>query len=148
MQRTMLGGKIHRATVTQADLHYVGSITIDQTLLGAADIVSGEQVQVVDITNGARLVTYAIEGPAGSGVIGMNGAAARLVLPGDLIIIMSFRQVDEAELAAYAPRVVHVDEANRIVALGGDPAAPSPGRDDQVRGDQLAPSVGLFATRG
>ena len=127
MQRTLLGGKIHRATVTQADLHYVGSITIDKSLMDAADLVEGEQVQVVDIDNGARLVTYVIEGPAGSGVIGINGAAARLVAVGDLIIIMSFRQVEERERDAYRPRVVHVDRANRIVELGDDPAAPIPG---------------------
>ena len=127
MQRTLLGGKIHRATVTQADLHYVGSITIDKSLMDAADLIEGEQVQVVDIDNGARLVTYVIEGPAGSGVIGINGAAARLVAVGDLIIIMSFRQVEESERDAYRPRVVHVDRDNRIVELGDDPAAPIPG---------------------
>jgi aspartate 1-decarboxylase len=134
MQRTLLGGKIHRATVTQADLHYVGSITIDKTLMDAADLIEGEQVQVVDIDNGARLVTYVIEGPAGSGVIGINGAAARLVSVGDLIIIMSFRQVEEHERAAWSPRVVHVDDRNRIVDLGADPAAPVPGAAGQLSG--------------
>jgi aspartate 1-decarboxylase len=128
----MLGGKVHRATVTQADLHYVGSITIDQDLMRAADILEGEQVDVVDITNGARLTTYAITGPAGSGVIGINGAAAHLIRPDDLVIIMSFRALDERELADYAPRVVHVDERNRIVALGNDPAQPVPGAVDQL----------------
>jgi aspartate 1-decarboxylase len=132
MQRTLLGGKIHRATVTQADLHYVGSITIDKTLMDAADLVEGEQVQVVDIDNGARLVTYVIEGAAGSGVIGINGAAARLVSVGDLIIIMSFKQVDEAERASYAPRVAHVDAQNRLVQIGSDPSEPVPGADDQI----------------
>ncbi|MGH3637857.1 MAG: aspartate 1-decarboxylase [Mycobacterium sp.] len=132
MLRTMLGGKVHRATVTQADLHYVGSITIDQDLMRAADILEGEQVDVVDITNGARLTTYAITGPAGSGVIGINGAAAHLIRPDDLVIIMSFRALDERELADYAPRVVHVDERNRIVALGNDPAQPVPGAVDQL----------------
>jgi aspartate 1-decarboxylase len=127
----MLGGKVHRATVTQADLHYVGSITIDQDLMRAADILEGEQVDVVDITNGARLTTYAITGPAGSGVIGINGAAAHLIKPDDLVIIMSFRMLDEHELVDYAPRVVHVDERNRIVALGVDPAEPVPGAVDQ-----------------
>lgn len=140
MQRTLLGGKIHRATVTQADLHYVGSITIDKTLMDAADLIEGEQVQVVDIDNGARLVTYVIEGPAGSGVIGINGAAARLVSVGDLIIIMSFKQVDERERADYVPHVVHVDADNRIVELGADPAAPVPGADDQVSGRVLVSS--------
>ena len=134
MQRTLLGGKIHRATVTQADLHYVGSITIDKSLMDAADLVEGEQVQVVDIDNGARLVTYVIEGPAGSGVIGINGAAARLVAVGDLIIIMSFRQVEERERDEHRPRVVHVDRANRIVELGDDPAAPVPGDAGQLSG--------------
>ena len=134
MQRTLLGGKIHRATVTQADLHYVGSITIDKTLMDAADLIEGEQVQVVDIDNGARLVTYVIEGAAGSGVIGINGAAARLISVGDLIIIMSFRQVEERERDVHRPRVVHVDRANRIVELGNDPAAPVPGDPGQLSG--------------
>jgi len=134
MQRTLLGGKIHRATVTQADLHYVGSITIDKSLMDAADLIEGEQVQVVDIDNGARLVTYVIEGPAGSGVIGINGAAARLVAVGDLIIIMSFHQVEERERDAHRPRVVHVDRANRIVQLSADPAEPVPGDAGQLSG--------------
>ena len=141
MQRTLLGGKIHRATVTQADLHYVGSITIDRSLMAAADLVEGEQVQVVDIDNGARLVTYAIEGPAGSGVIGVNGAAAHLVHPGDLVIIMSFKQVEESELDGYRPRVVHVNERNEIVALGADPAAPVPGAARQMTGAAVRASV-------
>lgn len=134
MQRTLLGGKIHRATVTRADLHYVGSITIDADLMAAADIIDGEQVHVVDITTGARLVTYAITGPSGSGVIGVNGAAAHLVSPGNLIIIMSFRQVTEAEIEHHSPMVVHVDAVNRIVALGSDPSEPVPGAVDQLTG--------------
>lgn len=134
MQRTLIGGKIHRATVTQANLHYVGSITIDSELMTAADIVEGEQVHVVDITTGARLVTYAITGARGSGVIGINGAAAHLISPGNLVIIMSFRQLDESERAAYLPKVVHVDSENRIVALGSDPAEPVPGAVDQLTG--------------
>ncbi|MCV7251755.1 aspartate 1-decarboxylase [Mycobacterium hackensackense] len=134
MFRTMLGGKVHRATVTQADLHYVGSITIDQDLMQAADILEGEQVDVVDITNGARLTTYAITGAAGSGVIGINGAAAHLINPGDLVIIMSFRTLDDREIADHAPRVVHVDERNRIVALGSDPSEPVPGAINQMAG--------------
>lgn len=132
MLRTVLGGKIHRATVTQADLHYVGSITIDAELLEAAGMVEGEQVQVVDITNGNRLETYTISGPRGSGVVGINGAAARLVAPGDLIIIISYQMGTDAEIAAHQPRVVHVDEHNRIVALGADPAEPVPGSTDQL----------------
>jgi aspartate 1-decarboxylase len=134
MLRTMLGGKIHRATVTQADLHYVGSITIDADLMSAARIVDGEQVHVVDITTGARLVTYAITGPAGSGVIGINGAAARLISPGDTVIVMSFVAVPDSDLPRHRISVVHVDAANRIVALGGDPSEPVPGSIDQMAG--------------
>ncbi len=129
-----MNGKIHRATVTQADLHYVGSLTIDADLMEAAGIVEGEQVHVVDITNGARLVTYAITGEAGSGVIGINGAAARQVQPGDLVIIITYVSLDDAELRAFEPRVVHVDGANRIVALGSDPAEPVPGAPAQLAG--------------
>jgi len=134
MQRTVLGGKIHRATVTQADLHYVGSVTIDANLMQSADIVDGEQVHVVDITTGARLVTYAITGAAGSGVIGINGAAAHLISPGNLVIIMSFVGLDEAEREKRKTKVVHVDSANRIVALGSDPAEPVPGAVGQLAG--------------
>ncbi|MFI9757075.1 aspartate 1-decarboxylase [Streptomyces sp. NPDC051963] len=134
MHRTLLNGKIHRATVTQADLHYVGSLTIDQDLMDASDIVEGEQVQVVDIDNGARLATYAIAGDRGTGVIGVNGAAAHLIHPGHLVIIMSFAALDESERAAHRPRVVHVDKANRIVALGADPAEPVPGAPGQFSG--------------
>src|SRR5437879_7822674 len=129
MFRTMLKSKIHRATVTQADLHYVGSVTIDADLMDAADLLEGEQVTIVDIDNGARLVTYAITGEPSSGVIGVNGAAAHLIHPGDLVIIMSFGQFTEEELAAHEPRVVHVDADNRIVALGSDPAEPVPGTE-------------------
>lgn len=127
-----MGGKIHRATVTQADLHYVGSITIDNELLQAADIVEGEKVHVVDITNGARLETYVIAGESGQGAICINGAAAHLVNPGDLVIIMSYRQVEEHELRDYQPRVVHVDEGNRMIQLGNDLAEAVPGSADQV----------------
>ncbi|WAC54642.1 aspartate 1-decarboxylase [Gordonia sp. SL306] len=132
MLRTVVNGKIHRATVTQADLHYVGSITIDETLMRAADLVEGEKVQVVDITNGARLETYVITGPADTGVICINGAAAHLVDPRDLVIIMSFLQLDETELIAHQPKVVHVGDDNQIVALGNDPAQPVPGAVDQM----------------
>jgi len=134
MQRTLLGGKIHRATVTQADLNYVGSITIDAELMASADIIDGEQVHVVDITTGARVVTYAITGAPGSGVIGINGAAAHLISPGNLVIIMSFLQVDNSECATHLAKVVHVDSDNRIVALGSDPAEPVPGAADQMAG--------------
>ena len=132
MLRTVLGSKIHRATVTEADLHYVGSITIDEDLVRAADLVEGEKVQVVDITNGARIETYVITGAAGSGAICINGAAAHLVNPGDLVIIMSYPLADETELLTHEPRIVHVDAANRIVALGQDPAQPVPGAAGQL----------------
>jgi aspartate 1-decarboxylase len=117
MQRTMLKSKIHRATVTDANVDYVGSITIDTDLMMAADILPYEKVHVVDIDNGARLETYAIEGPSGSGAIEMNGAAARLVAKGDKIIIMSYAQVDEAEARKLHPTVVLVDERNRPTSI-------------------------------
>ncbi|MGP9487525.1 aspartate 1-decarboxylase [Arthrobacter sp. MYb211] len=122
MQRTMFKSKIHRATVTQADLHYVGSITIDSELLAASDILPGELVSIVDVTNGARLETYTIAGEPGSGVIGINGAAAHLVHPGDLVIIISYAQMQDAEARAYVPSVVHVDGQNKMIHLGDDPA--------------------------
>ncbi|MGH3450509.1 MAG: aspartate 1-decarboxylase [Haloechinothrix sp.] len=122
MLRTMLKSKIHRATVTQADLHYVGSVTVDEDLMEAADLLSGEQVAIVDITNGARLETYVIPGQRGSGVIGINGAAAHLVHPGDLVIMISYGQMDSVEAAAYEPRVIFVDADNKIVELSDDPS--------------------------
>src|SRR5689334_22251300 len=112
MYRTMLKSKIHRATVTQADLHYVGSVTIDQDLMDAADLLPGEQVAIVDINNGARLETYVIAGPRQSGVIGINGAAARLVHEGDLVIIISYATMTDAETRESRPKVVHVDAEN------------------------------------
>ena len=115
MQRTVLAGKIHRATVTQADLHYVGSITIDPDLLEAADIHEHEQVHVVDVDNGARFETYTIAGERGSGAMKVNGAAARLVHRGDTIIVISYAQYDEADLEAYEPRVVHVEKNTNII---------------------------------
>ena len=137
MMRIMMKSKIHRATVTQADLHYVGSVTLDAALMEAADLLEGEQVAIVDITNGARIETYVIPGPRGSGAIGINGAAAHLVHPGDLVIIMSYAVLDDAEARALKPRVVHVDEQNRVVKIGNDPAEPVPG-SDQIRGDLLS----------
>lgn len=127
--RTMLKSKIHRATVTQADLHYVGSVTIDAALMDAADLLPGEQVTIVDIANGARLETYVIEGERGSGVIGINGAAAHLVQPGDLVILISYQLVDDRTARTLEPRIVHVDAGNRIVDLDADPARPVPGSD-------------------
>jgi aspartate 1-decarboxylase len=113
MYRRMMKSKIHRATVTDANLNYVGSITIDPVLLDLADLREHEQVHVVNINNGARFETYAIVGEEGSGDMCLNGAAARLAQPGDLIIVIAYADYDEAELADYAPRVVHVDERNR-----------------------------------
>jgi aspartate 1-decarboxylase len=132
--RIMMKSKIHRATVTQADLDYVGSVTIDADLLDAAELLEGEQVAIVDNTNGARIETYVIPGPRGSGIIGINGAAAHLVHPGDVVIIMSYGLLNDAEARALQPRVVHVDEKNRIVKLGNDAAEPVPGTS-QKRGD-------------
>jgi aspartate 1-decarboxylase len=139
MLRPMLVAKIHRATVTSSDLHYVGSITVDADLLDAADLLPGEQVAIVDVTNGARLETYVIPGERGSGVLGINGAAAHLVHPGDLVILISYAQLDDATARTYQPRIVHVDARNRIIELGADPAAAVPGMvGDPVRGDALA----------
>ena len=114
MMRTMCKGKIHRATITQADLNYIGSITIDQNLLEAADIYPYEKVQVVNINNGSRLETYTIAGARGSGVICLNGAAARLNAPGDLVIIISYADYNEEEIRSLVPHIVFVDEYNRI----------------------------------
>ncbi|GAB2933901.1 aspartate 1-decarboxylase [Rhodococcus aerolatus] len=122
MIRTMLKSKIHRATVTQADLHYVGSVTVDRDLMDAADLLEGEQVAIVDVDNGARLETYVIPGERGSGIIGINGAAAHLVHPGDLVILISYGQMEDAEARTYTPRVVFVDADNRVADLGGDPS--------------------------
>jgi aspartate 1-decarboxylase len=137
MLRTMMKSKIHRATVTQADLHYVGSVTVDEDLLDAADLLPGELVHIVDITNGARLETYTIAGPRGSGVIGINGAAARLVQPGDLVILIAYAQLETAQARALRPRVVFVDAENRVVGTGDDPADALPG-SGLVRGDRVA----------
>ena len=139
MARTMLKSKIHRATVTQADLHYVGSVTVDQDLMDAADLLPGEQVAIVDVTNGARLETYVIPGERGSGVIGINGAAAHLVRPGDLVIIISYAVMDDATARTYRPLVVHVDAENRVLAQNSDPAGAVPGvAGEPVRGDGTA----------
>ena len=115
MRRRMMKSKIHRATVTDADLHYVGSITVDRDLMDAANLLEFEQVAVVDIDNGARLETYVIEGERGSGQICLNGAAARLVAPGDKVIVISYADYDDDDLEGYQPTIVHVDTANRAV---------------------------------
>lgn len=114
MQRTMCKGKIHRATVTQANLNYIGSITIDQDLLDASDIYPYEKVQVVNVNNGTRLETYTIAGARGSGVICLNGAAARMTAEGDIVIIMSYAQFNEQEIRSLEPHIVFVDADNHI----------------------------------
>jgi aspartate 1-decarboxylase len=134
MLRTMMKSKIHRATVTQADLHYVGSVTVDEDLLDAADLLPGELVHIVDVTNGARLETYTIAGERGSGVIGINGAAARLVHPGDVVILIGYGQMETAAAKTFEPSVVFVDGDNRIVGTGSDLAAALPG-SGLLRGD-------------
>jgi len=123
MNRTMLNAKIHRATVTGCDLHYVGSITIDPELLTAADILEFDQLSVVGVDNGARFETYTIAGEPGSGEIKVNSAAARLVHRGDTIIVVAYGSFTAEELTAYRPRVVHVDDANRIIAIDSDAAS-------------------------
>lgn len=122
MRRTMMKSKIHRATVTQANLDYVGSITIDRDLMDAADLLPNEKVQIVDNDNGNRLETYVIEGDRGSGVIGLNGAAARLVHPGDTVIIISYAELEDAEAREHGPTVVFVDGQNRVARLGPEVA--------------------------
>ena len=115
MRRRMMKSKIHRATVTDANLNYVGSITIDTDLMEAADLLEWEQVAIVDIDNGNRFETYVIPGAAGSGAMCLNGAAARLVHPGDRIIVISYGDYDQAELEGFEPAIVHVDRANRAI---------------------------------
>lgn len=119
MLRTMMKGKIHCATVTEANLHYVGSITIDEELLEQVDILPNEKVQVVNNHNGARLETYVIPGPRGSGVICLNGAAARLVQPGDQVIIISYAVMNEEEVRSHQPRIAIMGKGNRILELLG-----------------------------
>jgi aspartate 1-decarboxylase len=134
MLRTMMKSKIHRATVTQADLHYVGSVTVDEDLLDAADLLAGELVHIVDVTKGARLETYTIAGERGSGIIGINGAAARLVHPGDVVILIGYGQMETAEAKTLEPHVVFVDADNTIIGTGSDPAEVVPG-SGLLRGD-------------
>lgn len=134
MLRNMMKSKIHRATVTQADLHYVGSVTVDEDLLDAADLLPGELVHIVDIDNGNRLETYTIAGERGSGIIGINGAAARLVHPGDLVILIAYGQMEDAEAREFRPSVVFVDARNVVIGTGSDPAEALPGTG-LIRGD-------------
>ncbi|MFH8791108.1 aspartate 1-decarboxylase [Streptomyces sp. NPDC017941] len=140
MYRTMLHSKVHRATVTQADLHYVGSLTLDRDLMDAADLLPGEKLDVVDINNGNRLSTYVIEGERGSGVVGINGAAARLISPGDLVILIAYKTVPEEAARRLRPHIVFVDENNRPLDIGTDPAhvPDSPAASPLLRGDTLA----------
>ena len=138
MRRRMLKSKIHRAVVTDANLHYVGSVTVDPDLLEAADILEHEQVAIVDIDNGARFETYTIAGVRGSGDLCLNGAAARLVQPGDKVIVISYADYDDAEMEGYEPRIVHVDTGNRQIdevtagLLAAEPTAPAPRRYVEV----------------
>ena len=134
MQRNMLYAKLHRVTVNQADMNYVGSVTIDRALLEAARLLPGERVDIVDVTNGARLTTYVIEGEAGSGQICINGAAAHLIQPGDIAIILAYALMDEVEARTFVPRVVFVDHDNRIVDVGGDLAVVPDGFGLQASG--------------
>jgi aspartate 1-decarboxylase len=113
MRRSLLKSKIHRATVTQADLHYEGSLTVDSSLLEAADILPYEEIHVWNVTRGSRLVTYAMAGDPGSGIVCVNGAGAHLVQPGDIVIVASFVDVDEREARSHRPKIVLVDEKNR-----------------------------------
>ena len=115
--RWLLRSKVHRATVTQADLDYVGSISIDEELMEESGIVEWEKITVLDVTNGSRLETYAIKAPRGSGEICINGAAAHLVNPGDLVILLTYQGVEEGEIENHQPRIVHVDEQNKIIEL-------------------------------
>jgi aspartate 1-decarboxylase len=122
MQRQMLKSKIHRATITDRDVDYVGSITLDPELMRQADLLTNEQVHVWDIDNGARFVTYAIEGEPGSGTVQVNGAAARLVNSGDKVIVASFGGFDESDLERYSPVIVHVKDGNEVIAVDSDPS--------------------------
>ena len=123
MRRTMCKSKIHRAVITGADLHYEGSLTVDVALMDAADMREFEKVQVVNVNNGARLETYLIAGERGSGTIQLNGAAARLGMPGDHVILITYAEYDEAELDGFVPRVVFVDAENRVAEPVGTGAA-------------------------
>ncbi|MBT2568513.1 aspartate 1-decarboxylase [Arthrobacter sp. ISL-85] len=141
MSRTMFKSKIHRATVTHADLHYVGSVTVDLDLLDAADILPGELVSIVDVTNGARLETYTIAGERGSGVVGINGPAAHLIHVNDTVILITYAHMSTKDALEYLPRVVHVDQRNEIIQLGTDPA------ESQIPG-LTRPPFALHSTPG
>ncbi|WP_276781703.1 aspartate 1-decarboxylase [Actinomyces gerencseriae] len=142
--RTMMTSKIHRATVTQSDLDYVGSITVDADLLDAADLLPGERVDICDCTNGNRLSTYVIPGERGTGQVCVNGAAAHLVSPGDLVILIAYSQLDESRARTYLPHVVFVDGSNRIVERSREPGQ-VPADSDTARLQGLASSGTAFA---
>jgi aspartate 1-decarboxylase len=144
MHRHMLKSKIHRATVTDCDPDYIGSVTIDAELMRQADLLPNEQVHVWDIENGARMVTYAIEGPPGSGQMQINGAAARLVSPGDKVIVVSYGSYAESDLDAYSPIVVHVDDDNRMVGVDSNPEVLLAGLEDRWS-DEVPGSLGAGA---
>jgi aspartate 1-decarboxylase len=145
MHRHMLKSKVHRATVTDCDVDYVGSITIDSELMASADLIANEQVHVWDLDNGARFVTYAIEGEAGSGTMQVNGAAAHLTRPGHKVIVASFAAYDERDLDAYSPVVVHVGADNEVMRVDSNPevllGGPAPSRVEDVPGS-LSPDFG------
>jgi aspartate 1-decarboxylase len=122
VRRTMMKSKLHRVTVTEADLDYVGSITLDRDLMDAADLLANERVQVLDVTNGARLETYVLEGPRGSGVVGINGPAAHLVAVGDVVLVVSYAEMEDAEARAHRPVVVTVGPGNREPRVLGEVA--------------------------
>ena len=147
MQRQMLKSKIHRATVTDCDPDYIGSVTIDADLMRQADLLPNEQVHVWDIENGARLVTYAIEGPAGSGQMQLNGAAAHLVSAGDKVIVASYGSYSDEDLDAYSPIVVHVDDDNRTVGVDSNPEVLLAGLEDRWT-DEVPGSLGSGAATG
>ena len=130
MRRSMLKAKIHRATVTQAELDYVGSFTLDARLLEAADILPWEMIHVWDVTRGTRLVTYAMQGEAGSGIACVNGAGAHLIRPGDIVIIATFTEMDDAAARAHRPKIIHVDAHNRVVP-GPVPVGAATGNGDE-----------------
>lgn len=139
LQRPMMIGKIHRATVTQADLHYVGSITIDADLLDAANLYPGQQVDVVDVTNGSRLTTYVIPGERGSGQICINGAAAHMIDPKDMVIIIAYGMIADAEARHYLPSVVFVDKDNKIIEESHEPGLVPQGYGLEASGLPIAP---------
>ena len=139
LTRPMMIAKIHRATVTQADLHYVGSVTVDADLLAAADLIPGQQVDIVDVTNGARLTTYVIPGEPGSGQVCINGAAAHLIHPGDVVILIAYGMLSDADARTFMPHVVFVDAQNRIVDINEEPGLVPDGYGLEASGLPIAP---------